>query len=133
VLNIADCQRTEFVVALKEGEAAGTRSETWPPEVQAFMEKSVNRWVEDNKQKHTIRAMTVVRSEMRQHPVMCRDPASRSERMMPCTHTSLMAEVRQGASIRLAKSHRRKVESQANISASVKRPISSQPSNSQKL
>jgi hypothetical protein len=59
VLNIADCQRTEFVVALKEGEAAGTRSETWPPEVQAFMEKSVNRWVEDNKQKHTIRAMTV--------------------------------------------------------------------------
>jgi hypothetical protein len=59
VLNIAGCDRTEFVLALKEGETAGTRSETWPPEVQALMEMSVNRWVKGNEQKHAIRAVTV--------------------------------------------------------------------------
>jgi hypothetical protein len=35
VLDIADCERTEFVVALKDGETAGTRIETWPAEVRA--------------------------------------------------------------------------------------------------
>jgi hypothetical protein len=29
----------EFVVALKDGQAAGARVETWPPEVQAFMDR----------------------------------------------------------------------------------------------
>ncbi len=38
VLNIAGCDRTEFVVALNEGEGAGTRVETWPPEVRTFIE-----------------------------------------------------------------------------------------------
>ena len=59
VLDIANCERTEFVVALKDGETAGTRMETWPPEVQAFMDQHVTRWVEENKQTRTVRAMTV--------------------------------------------------------------------------
>ena len=33
----------EFVVALKDGQAAGARVETWPPEVQAFMDQHVAR------------------------------------------------------------------------------------------
>jgi hypothetical protein len=36
VLDIACCDRTEFVLALRGGETAGTRIETWPPEVRAF-------------------------------------------------------------------------------------------------
>ena len=59
VLDIADCERTEFFVALKDGETAGTRVETWPPEMRTFMEQHVSRWVEENKDKHTVRAMTV--------------------------------------------------------------------------
>jgi hypothetical protein len=43
VLDIANCQRTEFVVALKDGETAGMRIETWPAEVRAFTEQHVNR------------------------------------------------------------------------------------------
>jgi hypothetical protein len=34
VLDIADCDRTEFVIALKEGECADARFETWPAEVR---------------------------------------------------------------------------------------------------
>ena len=59
VLDIAGCERTEFVVALKKGETAGTRIETWPPEVQTFIDQHVNRWVEENKHAHAVRAMTV--------------------------------------------------------------------------
>jgi hypothetical protein len=59
VLNIADCERTEFVVALNEGESAGTRVEMWPAEVRAFIDQHVGRWVEDNKEKHAVHAMTV--------------------------------------------------------------------------
>jgi hypothetical protein len=59
VLNIANCQRTEFVVGLNDGETAGTRMETWPAEVQAFMDQHVNRWVEENKQTRIVRAITV--------------------------------------------------------------------------
>ena len=58
-LDIANCQRTEFVVALNEGEGAGTRVETWPPEVRIFIDQHVSRWVEDNKEKRTVRAMTL--------------------------------------------------------------------------
>jgi len=58
-LDIANCQRTEFVVALKDGETAGTRMETWPAEVRTFMDQHVSRWVEENKQTRTVRAMTV--------------------------------------------------------------------------
>jgi hypothetical protein len=59
VLDIAGCDRTEFIVALNDAESAGTRIETWPAEVQAFIDQHVRSWVEDNKQKHTVRAMTV--------------------------------------------------------------------------
>ena len=59
VLDIADCERTEFVVALNNGEAAGTRIETWPLEVRAFMDQHVNRWVEENKETRMVEAMTV--------------------------------------------------------------------------
>jgi hypothetical protein len=58
-LDVANCQRTEFVVSLNEGESAGIRLETWPAEVRAFMDRHVTRWVEENKDKHTVRAMTV--------------------------------------------------------------------------
>jgi hypothetical protein len=46
-------------VALKKGETAGTRIETWPPEVQTFIDQHVNSWVEENKRKRAVRAMTV--------------------------------------------------------------------------
>jgi hypothetical protein len=59
VLDIADCERTEFVIALKDGETAGTRIETWPPEVRAFIDQHIARWVEENEDRHTVRAMTV--------------------------------------------------------------------------
>jgi hypothetical protein len=59
VLDIANCERTEFVVALKDGENAGTRVETWPPEVRVFIDQHVNRWVEENKHTRTVRAITV--------------------------------------------------------------------------
>ena len=59
VLDISNSERTEFVVASKDGETAGTRMETWPAEVRAFMDQHVNRWVEENKQTRTVRAMTV--------------------------------------------------------------------------
>jgi hypothetical protein len=58
-LDVANCQRTEFVVSLNQGESAGIRVETWPAEVRAFMDRHVSRWIEDNTEKHTIRAMTV--------------------------------------------------------------------------
>jgi hypothetical protein len=59
VLDIANCDRTEFVLALKDGETAGTRVETWPPEVRALMDHHVRRWVEENKETRTVRAMTL--------------------------------------------------------------------------
>jgi hypothetical protein len=59
VLDIAGCQRTEFVLALSEGESAGTRVETWPPDVRMFMDRHVHRWVEENKQTLIVRAITV--------------------------------------------------------------------------
>jgi hypothetical protein len=37
VLDIADCDRAEFVIALQEDESAETRIETWPAEVRAFV------------------------------------------------------------------------------------------------
>jgi hypothetical protein len=58
-LDIAGCDRTEFVLALKQVETAGTRPETWPPDVRMIMDQHVSRWAEDNKDKRTIRAMTV--------------------------------------------------------------------------
>jgi hypothetical protein len=58
-LDIAGCDRTEFVLALKHGETAGTRPETWPPDMRMLMDQHVSRWAEDNKEKRTIRAMTV--------------------------------------------------------------------------
>ena len=45
--------------ALKEGEAAGTRIDSWPAEVRALMDQHVRRWVEENKEARTVRAMTV--------------------------------------------------------------------------
>jgi hypothetical protein len=59
VLDIANCDRTEFVVALKGGETAGTRVETWPPEVRALMDQHATRWVEENKERRTVRGMTL--------------------------------------------------------------------------
>jgi predicted nucleic acid-binding Zn ribbon protein len=59
VLDIANSERTEFVVALKDGETAGTRMETWPAEVRAFIDQHVNRWVEENRQTRSVRAITV--------------------------------------------------------------------------
>jgi hypothetical protein len=59
VLNIADCERTEFVVALNEGESAGTRIETWPAEVRAFMDQHVTRWTVENKDTRAVHAITV--------------------------------------------------------------------------
>lgn len=44
---------------MNEGESAGTRVETWPAEVQTFIDQHVNRWGEENKYTHTVRAMTV--------------------------------------------------------------------------
>jgi predicted nucleic acid-binding Zn ribbon protein len=59
VLDITNCQRTEFVVGLNEDETAGTRIETWPAEVRALMDRHVSRWVEENNETRTVRAMTV--------------------------------------------------------------------------
>jgi hypothetical protein len=59
VLDLTKCQRTEFVVGLNEGETAGIRIETWPAEVRAFIDQHIARWVEENKDRHTVRAMTV--------------------------------------------------------------------------
>jgi len=59
VLDIFNCERVEFALALRKGETAGTRVETWPPEVRALIEQRVNRWVEENKSTHTVRAMTM--------------------------------------------------------------------------
>ena len=49
LLDLTNCERTEFVVALNRGETAGTRIETWPPEVLAFMDQHVVGWIEDDK------------------------------------------------------------------------------------
>ena len=59
VLDIANCERTEFVLALKGGETAGTRIDTWPPEVRTPMEEHVTRWVQENRETRSVRAMTV--------------------------------------------------------------------------
>jgi hypothetical protein len=59
VLDLANCDRTEFVVALKGRETAGTRIQTWPAEVQALMDKQVSRWIKENKERRTVSAMTV--------------------------------------------------------------------------
>ena len=59
VLDIADCQRTEFVVALKDGETASTQVETWPAEVRTFMDQHVGRWVDENKDARNVHAITV--------------------------------------------------------------------------
>jgi hypothetical protein len=50
---------TEFVLALRRGETAGTRIETWPPEVRAFVEGHVSCWVEENKNTRVVRAMAI--------------------------------------------------------------------------
>ena len=49
----------EFVIALKDGQAAGARVETWPPEVQAFMDQHVARWLDEAKDSRTAHAITV--------------------------------------------------------------------------
>ena len=59
LLDVANCERAEFVVALADGEAAGTRIETWPPEVRAFMDQHVVGWIEDNKGERSVDAITV--------------------------------------------------------------------------
>jgi hypothetical protein len=59
VLDIIDCERVEFVLALQDGETAGTRVETWPPKVRALLQESVNCWIEEHKEAHAVRAMTV--------------------------------------------------------------------------
>jgi hypothetical protein len=59
VLDIAGCDRTEFVVALNHGDATGVRVETWPPEVRAFMDQHLSRWIEENEKTRTVHAMTV--------------------------------------------------------------------------
>jgi hypothetical protein len=59
VLDIADCDRVEFVLALKEGETASTGVETWPMEVRALVDRHVSRWVDQNKETYTVQAMTV--------------------------------------------------------------------------
>jgi hypothetical protein len=59
VLDIAGCDRTEFVVALNHGDATGVRVETRPPEVRAFMDQHVGRWVEENKETRIVRAVTI--------------------------------------------------------------------------
>jgi hypothetical protein len=59
VLEIVNCGRVEFILALKEGEAAGTGIETWPAEVRALIKEDVNRWITENKETRTVRAMTV--------------------------------------------------------------------------
>jgi len=46
-------------VALKKGETAGTRIETWPSQVRALIDQHANSWVEENKDRLTVRAMTV--------------------------------------------------------------------------
>ena len=53
------------------GETAGTRIETWPPEVLAFMDQHVVGWIEDDKG---------LRGVVRGHPIVCRDPASQSKK-----------------------------------------------------
>jgi hypothetical protein len=58
-LDIADCGRAEFVIALNEGESAGTRVETWPSQVRALIDQHANSWVKENKDRLTVRAMTV--------------------------------------------------------------------------
>ena len=65
VLDIADCDRAEFVIALQEGESAETRIETWPAVVRAFMDQHVNRWVENNKASRTVLAITLPRRTVR--------------------------------------------------------------------
>jgi hypothetical protein len=59
VLDIANLQRTEFVVALNDGETAGTGIETWLAEILAFMSQRVTRWVEEHKDTRIVRAMTI--------------------------------------------------------------------------
>jgi hypothetical protein len=59
VLDLVNCERVEFVVALRDEETAGTGIETWPPEVQALIDQHVTHWVAENKQTRTVRAMTV--------------------------------------------------------------------------
>jgi hypothetical protein len=58
ILDIANCERAEFVVGLNDGEAAGTRVENWPSEVRALIEQDVNRWIKENTETRTVRAMT---------------------------------------------------------------------------
>jgi hypothetical protein len=58
-VDIAACDRTEFVLALKDGETAGTRIETWPPEVRALIDQHIARWVEENKDRLIVRAITM--------------------------------------------------------------------------
>ena len=42
-----------------DGEAAGTRLETWPPEVRALMDQHVAGWIEDSKGERSVYAVTV--------------------------------------------------------------------------
>ena len=59
VLDIADCDRVEFVLALKEGEIASTGIETWLAEILAFMSQRITRWVEEHKDTRIVSAMTI--------------------------------------------------------------------------
>ena len=98
VLDIANCERTEFAVALADGETAGTRTETWPAEVRAFMDQHVNRWVEESKETRNVRAMTVASPKyggtqscvliLHHSPKYDAAPADSSERRAP--HAALL-------------------------------------------
>jgi hypothetical protein len=59
LLDVANCERTEFVVALKDGEPTGARIETRPAEVRAFMDQHVVGWIGDNKDEPSVHAITV--------------------------------------------------------------------------
>jgi hypothetical protein len=57
-LDIAGCDCTEFVLALRQGEVAGASIQTWPMEVRLLMDRHVGRWIDENIKTCTVRAMT---------------------------------------------------------------------------
>jgi hypothetical protein len=59
VIDIANCQRTEFVMALRPRETAAAWIATWPAEVQASMHQHLNSWMKENKDTRVVHAMTM--------------------------------------------------------------------------
>jgi hypothetical protein len=101
VLDIAHCDRVEFVLALNEGETAGTGIETWPTEVRASIEHGVSRWVEENKSERTVRAMTVATPKHHgvQHCVVILHHIRKASQpvVLPATQDKLISEVANNA------------------------------------